>query len=104
MKNYLQMNSIDNFSCLFFWFFRNSRADARLNVWHLALLFAILALAAEQQRLKSIAVSRRMLMLLSHIHTIPTYHKYLKEIQDWGYIMYRPSFHPGVRSEVDILM
>ncbi|WP_348797977.1 hypothetical protein [Flavobacterium adhaerens] len=41
-------------------------------------------------------------MSLSHISTIPTYHKYFKELQQMGYINYRPSYHPGYRSEVSI--
>ncbi len=31
-----------------------------------------------------------------------TYHKYFKELQERGIIVYRSSYHPGVKSEVDI--
>ncbi|MBF00279.1 hypothetical protein [Flavobacterium coralii] len=74
--------------------------DNRLNVWHFALLTAILYLGYRQGESGIIKVSRSKLMSLSHIHTIPTYHKYFKELQVMGYIDYRPSYHPGYRSEV----
>ncbi|UUC44210.1 hypothetical protein [Flavobacterium cerinum] len=78
--------------------------DAKLNVWHQALMNAILQIACLQKQEKVIKVSRRRLMAFSHIATIPTYHKYFKELQDMGYIAYRPSYHPGYKSEVELLI
>jgi len=74
--------------------------DPRLNVWHFALLLAILTLGYKQGQKHNIRVSRSKIMELSHINTIPTYHKYFKELQNLGYIEYLPSYHPGVRSKV----
>ncbi|WP_339655805.1 hypothetical protein [Flavobacterium frigidarium] len=74
--------------------------DPRLNVWHFALLLAILSLGYKQGQMQNIKVSRSKIMALSHINTIPTYHKYFKELQNLGYIEYFPSYHPGVKSEV----
>jgi hypothetical protein len=76
--------------------------DSRLTVWHLTLLTALLLTAFRQGKLKAVKVSRSRIMALSHISTLPTYHKYFKDLQQMGYISYRPSYHPGVRSEVDI--
>jgi len=77
--------------------------DERLSVWHLALLFAILTLAYKQKQYRKIQVSRSKIMELSHVNTLPTYHKYFKELQDFGYIHYAPSYHPGYRSEITLL-
>lgn len=77
--------------------------DARLNVWHISLLNAILYLGYRQGDNKIIRVSRSKIMSLSHINTLPTYHKYFKQLQEMGYIKYKPSYHPGYRSEVEIL-
>ncbi len=77
--------------------------DNNLNVWHFALLSSILYLGYRQGQNKVIKVSRSKIMSLSHIHTLPTYHKYFKQLQEMGYIRYRPSYHPGYRSEVEIL-
>lgn len=76
--------------------------DKRLTCWHISLLYAILALAITQGKRKAIKVSRSKIMALSHINTLPTYHKYFKDLQVLGYISYRPSYHPGFRSEVDL--
>lgn len=78
--------------------------DSRLNVWHFALLSAILYLGYRQGQDRIIYVSRSRIMALSHIHTLPTYHKYFKQLQEMGYIIYRPSYHPGYRSEVEITL
>lgn len=77
--------------------------DARLNVWHFALVTAIILLGIKQKQSKIINVSRSKLMKLSHIQTLPTYHKYFKELQEMGIIKYSPSYHPGYKSEVEIL-
>lgn len=74
--------------------------DSRLNVWHFALLTAILYLGFRQGEDRVIKVSRSKLMKLSHVRTLPTYHKYFKELQAMGYFDYRPSYHPGYRSVV----
>lgn len=76
--------------------------DIRINVSHLSLLLAILRLSHKQNAKETIRVSRSKLMKLSHIRTLPTYHKYFKELQDFGYISYFPSYHPGFRSLVKL--
>lgn len=76
--------------------------DPILNVWHLAILTAILSLGFRQGERQRIKVSRCKIMALSHISTLPTYHKYFKQLQDLGYIKYSPSYHPGYRSEVEL--
>ena len=76
--------------------------DQRLKAWHIALLSALLYMALKQGRMQAVKVSRSKIMALSHINTFPTYHKYFKDLQQMGYIIYRPSYHPGFRSEVDL--
>lgn len=78
-------------------------SDSRLTVWHISLLLAITRLAYRQNEDKIIRVSRSKLMSVSHINTTPTYHKYFKELQDYGYIKYTPSYHPGYRSTVELI-
>lgn len=76
--------------------------DKRLNVWHLAILTAVLQLASEQRCKNLIFVSRSKLMEKSLIRTIPTFHKYFKELQSFGYLTHRPSYHPNAKSTVEI--
>jgi hypothetical protein len=77
--------------------------EQELKVWHLAILTAILYLGQKQGRNKKIRVSRRKIMELSHINTLPTYHKYFNELQKFGYIIYTPSYHPEAKSEVVLI-
>ncbi|AZA82375.1 hypothetical protein C1637_08755 [Chryseobacterium lactis] len=77
--------------------------DPRLTVWHISLLLAIARLAYRQNENKIIRVSRSILMRMAHINTAPTYHKYFKELQNYGYIKYTPSYHPGYRSTIELL-
>ncbi|MDH5033879.1 MULTISPECIES: hypothetical protein [Chryseobacterium] len=81
-------------------FLKRISEDKRLNVWHLVLLMAIMQLGIDQHETKTIRVSRSILMKKSHILTLPTYHKYFKELQAIGYITYYPSYHPKVRSYI----
>lgn len=78
--------------------------DSRLNVWHFALLSAILYLGYRQNQKDTISVSRSKIMALAHIGTFPTFHKYFKELEVLGYIKYTPSYHPGYRSKVELLI
>lgn len=77
--------------------------DERLKVWHLCLLLAIARLAYRQNEGRIIRVSRSKLMKMSHIDTVPTYHKYFKQLQNFGYIKYIPSYHPCYRSTIELL-
>lgn len=74
--------------------------DQRLNVWHTSLLTGIILLAIEQDNISTIYISRKKLMQKAHIPTIPTYHKYMKELQEMNIMIYVPSYHPGYRSTV----
>ncbi|MXN91745.1 hypothetical protein GR160_10950 [Flavobacterium sp. Sd200] len=76
--------------------------DTSINVWHIALLSAIITIGLRQGTKQAIKVSRSKLMAISHIKTLPTYHKYFKELQAMGYVTYRPSYHPKSKSEIDI--
>lgn len=76
--------------------------DGQLTVWHLSILIAILRLGYMQGQRRRIKVSRSKIMELSHVNTLPTYHKYFKQLQDLGYIKYTPSYHPGYKSEVKL--
>jgi len=78
--------------------------DSRITVWHLALLIAIFRLGHRQDQHHIIRVSRSNLMALSHINTLPTYYKYFKELQAFGYIKYTPSYDPRYRSEIELLL
>jgi len=88
---------------VWFNFLKQVSNDRRLNVWHLALLSGLVQIALGQNETTIVHVSRSRLMAVSHINNLMTYHKYFKQIQDMGYVKYRPSYHPGYRSTVEFL-
>ncbi|KVV14602.1 hypothetical protein AP058_01654 [Flavobacterium sp. TAB 87] len=103
MKNYLKMlKKTKSKAEKFIQYINILSEDTRLNVWHLAILVAILQLGYKQRQKRLISVSRSRIMSLSHVQTLPTYHKYFNELQNFGYIMYTPSYHPGYRSVVKL--
>ncbi|WP_293299802.1 hypothetical protein [Pedobacter sp. UBA4863] len=75
-------------------------ADPRLNVWHLGILMAIVQLMKTVEFNIPISVSRKKIMELSRIGNYVTYHKYLSQLSDFGYILYNPSYHPGLGSQI----
>ncbi len=101
MKIFLEMKN--NNPQKWFDFLDYINDDPLLNVWHLSLLLAIARLACKQNEKWIIRVSRSKLMVLSHIKTLPSYHKYFKQLQEFGYIKYSPSYHPDCHSTVEIL-
>lgn len=61
--------------------------DQCLNVYHITLLLSIFKLAYLQghNETNSINVSRSKLIYHSHIMSVPTYHKYFKQLQIYLY-------------------
>lgn len=41
-------------------------------------------------------------MQLAKIGSIGTYHKCIKELMAFGYLLYQPSYHPGIRTQVQL--
>ncbi|WP_129750089.1 hypothetical protein [Flavobacterium beibuense] len=83
-------------------FIEKTQSDGRLRACHVAIMTAIFILAFRQDRVTGIKVSRRSIMRLSHIGSIATYHKYFKDLQELGYFSYVPSYHPGLRSVLNL--
>ena len=77
--------------------------DERITVWHMAMVFGIMQLATSVDLQAPIYISRKKVMRLSHIKNIVTYHKCIKELQQFGYIRYIPSYHPAIGSQVYLL-
>ncbi|MEO6522483.1 MAG: hypothetical protein ABIN91_12440 [Mucilaginibacter sp.] len=49
-------------------------------------------------------VSQLRLMELSSIQSIVTYHKCIRQLQEFGYIDYFPSYHPVFGSQICLLL
>lgn len=81
------------------WIKRMAR-DERLMATHMS-LFAVLFIHFQWNGFVSpFPVTRAGLMACSRIASIATYHKCMKELNDFGYMHYQPSFSPNRESMV----
>lgn len=74
--------------------------DRRVNVWHIAFYNALLQLWIQNKQENLFHISRRKIMKLSRIRSTATYHKIIKDLQEFGYIEYIPSYDPFKGSQV----
>ncbi|TXE13413.1 hypothetical protein [Algoriphagus aquimarinus] len=65
-----------------------------------SVFLAIIQLWKEQERRNPFQISRSKIMKLSGVKSIVTYHKCISELTDRGFVLYRPSYHPKMGSEV----
>ena len=82
----------------------NLSHDERISVWHVSIYTSLLYLWAENNFINPISITRTKLMKLSHISSIVTYHKYINQLQEFGYIKYVPSYNSFLGSSVSILI
>ena len=84
-------------------FLKKAADDHRLLPTHLSLMMAVFYFSNDSALREAIKVSRSKLMRFSRIKSIATYHKCLKELVDFGYIRYQPSYHPINASSIWLL-
>lgn len=84
-------------------FFATIAEDDRITVTHIALYMALFECWHQQQFLLPFRVSRRLLMKMTKIRGKNTYHTHLRELVEFGYINYEPSYHPKQASKVWML-
>ncbi len=75
-------------------FFQRAVTDDRLNPTHVSLYMAIFQSWNAGQFQNPVSVSRCKLMQSSKICSKATYHKCIKDLHEYGYIRYQPSYHP----------
>jgi len=77
-------------------------SDERLTPTHISLSIALCHAWITNEFRMTYSVSRRQLMLASHIQSKATYHKILRDLQAFGHIKYQPSYHPINASSVTL--
>lgn len=82
--------------------FAKVQADDRLNPSHICLYFALFQLWNANRFNNPISVARSEVMKLSKIGSTNTYTRCLKELDEWGYVKYTPSFNPLRGSTVNL--
>ncbi|MFB9271048.1 MULTISPECIES: hypothetical protein [Flavobacteriaceae] len=76
--------------------------DNRLNPTHISLYIALFQLWNYNRFPAEFHISREEIMKLSKIGSTATYHKCIKELNHWKYIIYKPSHNPFKGSKVKL--
>lgn len=82
--------------------FRRFESDNRLNPTHISMYMALFQEWNSNRFPEYFFIDRRNIMQLAKIGSRVTYHRCLKELDDWGYIQYMPSHNPYKGSEVNM--
>lgn len=83
-------------------FYDRIQQDDRLNPTHISLYLALFQFWNLNHFQNPISISRNEMMRLSKISALGTYHKCIKQLQDFGYIEYLPLFNPYKGSLVNL--
>jgi len=94
------MNNPLHFSDLF----RFMAADRRINVWHFSIYMSLYHKWLVNGHVNPVSISRKQIMEQTHIGSIVTYHKCIRQLRDFGYIIYEPSYNPFIGSYVRLLV
>ena len=81
-------------------FYSSIIMDNRINSKHISLYMALFECWNENHFQNPVYFTRHTIMPLAKISGVATYHKCIKELHEYGYIKYIPSFHPGIQSRV----
>jgi hypothetical protein len=81
-------------------FFISIRDDSRISPVHISLFMAIMQHWNANDCKNPICIFSHELMKLAKISGVATYHKSIRELDEYGYIRYEPSFNRYKRSVI----
>jgi hypothetical protein len=84
-------------------FFDRVMKDERLNPTHISLYVSLFQFWNVQRFNNPISISRNEVMQVSKICAKATYHKCMKDLHNFGYLRYEPSFNPFRGSLVHLM-
>jgi hypothetical protein len=94
-----EVNYITHLNAVFFQFSK----DSRLNPTHISLYMALFQLWNINRFKEKFFVVRDEVMQLSKIGSKSTYHRCIKELHHWKYVVYAPSHNPYRGSKIKML-
>ena len=80
----------------------NFNDDIRIKQGHITLYLAFFHKWNRSYFEKIITVNRELIMERARIRSKTTYHRYLKDLNDWDYLKYIPSYHPRIGSKIEM--
>lgn len=84
-------------------FFTAIREDHRIGITHISLYMALFQFYNLNQLQNPVHITRAAVMEVAKISGLATYHKCIKDLADFGYIQYQPSYNPAISSLVYLL-
>jgi hypothetical protein len=84
-------------------FMEQARIDPRIGPLHISLYMAIFYFWIQQGRNGPVQFTAKELMPVAKIAGGTPFYRCIKQLHQYGYIVYEPSFNPWVRSKVILL-
>jgi len=81
-------------------FFEAIEADPRISITHIGVFVALLQYRIQSGFPNPIQVFSREIMAIAKLSSAMTYHKCVRELSDYGYIRYEPSFKNNKGSKI----
>ena len=78
--------------------------DTRIKQGHITLYLAFFQKWNRQFFKKTITINRELIMEKAKFRSKTTYHNYLKDLNNWGYLKYFPSYHPARGSKIKMVI
>ncbi len=82
--------------------FQQFSKDGRLNPTHISLYMGLFQLWNQYHFSKTFHINREEVMELSKIGSKSTYHRCIKELSHWNYLVYTPSHNPFRGSRIQM--
>ncbi|HEX8333918.1 MAG TPA: hypothetical protein VF622_14965 [Segetibacter sp.] len=86
------------------YFFLAIENDPRISITHIGIYAALLQYWKEKDYCNPVQAYSYQIMKLAKISASATYHKIIRELSEYGYIIYEPSFRRNQGSMVYILL
>jgi hypothetical protein len=84
-------------------FYNSIREDNRISPSHISLYMAFFQYWNDNDFQNPVQFKRSEIMQAAKINGLATYHRCIKQLHEYGYITYSPSFNPSKCSQVVIL-
>jgi hypothetical protein len=81
-------------------FFAAIEKDPRISITHIGIYAALLQYWKEQNYKNPIQVFSYQIMRIAKVSASSTYHKTIRDLSNFGYILYEPSFRRNQGSKV----
>ena len=85
-------------------FYSAIKSDPRIGTTHISLYMALFQFYNLNKLSNPILITRTSVMEAAKISGLATYHKCIKDLHEFGYIQYQPSYNPAISSQVYLLM